>query len=48
MRRKNIGVRIPEWMLTRLDELGSRTEHTEKAIALYLENIDKKEKSTRQ
>lgn len=48
MCRKNLGVRVPQWMITRLDELGNRTEHTEKAIAIYLENFEQKEKGARQ
>lgn len=43
-----MGVRLPEWMIDKLDELGDRTEHTEKAVSQYLKKIENKEKSTRQ
>lgn len=39
MVRKNLGVRVPEWMIEQLDQLGDRTEHTEKAIIMYLKSV---------
>lgn len=41
MVRKNLGVRVPLWMIEKLDELGDRTYHTEKAITKYLKEIEK-------
>lgn len=44
MVRKNLGVRVPLWMIEQLDELGDRTAHTERAISLYLKKTKKEGK----
>jgi len=42
--RKPIGIRIPEWLLQEIDDLGDRTEITEKALLEYLKKNKKMEK----
>ena len=36
MRREHIGIRLPQWMITKIDNLGSRSDIIEKAIHMYL------------
>lgn len=41
LRREHVGIRLPKWMITKIDKLGSRSEIIEKAVHKYLENEEK-------
>lgn len=40
-RRDPVGIRLPKWMITKIDSLGGRSEVIEKAVHMYLKNNDK-------
>jgi|GEM_PF-3954830 len=41
LRRDPVGIRLPKWMITKIDELGGRSEIIEKAVHMYLKNDGK-------